>query len=458
MVNMTIEELVKGYKNQEYSPVEITNKHLDQCRIYNAEYNAFITICEESALSEAKRIEATMMNNRGEHGILQAVPISYKDSIDTKGMRTTNGSLIHKNRIATEDANVVKVLKENGALNLGKNNMYEYGFGITSDNPFYGPVKNPWNTDYMAGGSSGGSAAAVAANLSMASIGTDTAGSIRVPAACCGVIGLKPTYNLIPMYGVMPLSWTLDHVGPITKTVSDLNIVMEALTKRPYKKSGKEDIKGLKIGVPDQHFNEGINEEVREIYQKALEDFERLGAELVAINMPFATESIDIATTIATAEVGYTHNELIKTSLDLYGEGAKETFDKSRSISSFEYIEALKKREIMSHKVSELYESIDVIATPTLPVPTTKLGESEVDFGHSKEKVGDCMIRYTCLFDITGHPALSLPCGITNDSMPVSLQLISNHYQEDVLMNAAHMYEKYYLNDFYQLRNSLTSH
>lgn len=457
MVNMTIEELVNGYKNKKYSPVEITKEHLNQSKIYNTEFNAFITICEENALSEAKRIEANMMNNRGENAVLQAVPISYKDSIDTKGIRTTNGSLIDKDRIPTEDAHVVKLLKEAGALNIGKANMYEYGFGITSDNPFYGPVKNPWNTDYMAGGSSGGSAAAVAANLSMASIGTDTAGSIRVPAACCGVVGLKPTYDLIEMNGIMPLSWTLDHVGPITKNVKDLNILMKALTKKPYNPLNNEDIKGLKIGVPNQHFNEGIDEEIQEIYHKALKDFEKLGAELVAVDMPYAKESIDVATTIGTAEVGYTHRELRKTSIDLYGEGAKETFEKSLSMSSFSYIEALKRREDMMHQLTRLYEKIDVLATPTLPVPTTKLGVSEVQIGHKKEKVADCMIRYTCLFDITGHPALTLPCGVTKNSMPVGLQLVANHYREDLLMKTAYTYEKNYLTDFYEVRNSLTS-
>ncbi|MFD2924804.1 amidase [Halobacillus naozhouensis] len=454
MINMTIKELLEGYKSKMFSPVEVTRDYLDKIKNYNPQYNAFITVTEETALSSAYRIEENIMSNQ-EIGILQGVPISYKDSIDTKGIKTTSGSLINKNRIPTEDANVVKMLNKSGVVNLGKANMYEFGTGITSDNPFYGSIKNPWNTRYMAGGSSGGSAAAVAANLSMASIGTDAGGSIRVPSACCGVVGLKPTYDLIQMDGIMPLSWTLDHVGPITRNVEDLAIIMEALTKKPNVELGRDDLQDLKIGIPNQYFNEKIDEEVREIYQKAIREFEKLGVNFIAVDIPFASESINVASTIATAEAGYMHKDLRKTSLDLYGEAARETFTRSQSISSFEYIAALKSRDYMNQKLTELYEDIDILLTPTLPALTTKLGVDEVQFGKEKEKVGDCMIRYTCLFDITGHPALSIPCGATKNSMPVGLQLVANHFREDLLIKTAYFYEKEYLTDFYKKKNEI---
>ncbi|WP_243646953.1 amidase [Scopulibacillus darangshiensis] len=453
---MAIKELVDGYRSKRFSPVEITKDYLKQIKAADRTFNIFITVTEEIALNQAEIAERKVMAGDG-LDILQGVPFSYKDSIDTKGIRTTNGSLVDKNRIPSKDAKVIKILNDVGAVNLGKTNMYEYAFGITSDNPFYGPVRNPWDTRLTAGGSSGGSAAAVAANLCMGSIGTDTAGSIRVPSSCCGVVGLKPTYGLIDMKGITPLSWSLDHAGPIARNVTDLALVMEALTNKPFGKSCIPDIKGMRVGIPKQHFNERIAVEIRQIYHKAVLEFERLGAVLVEIDLPFAAEALGVASTVATAEVGYVHKDRMKSSINLYSDGAKKVFKTSQSISSFSYIEAMNKREKMSHQLTELYNYIDVIVTPTLPAIPTEIGANEVQFPEEREDVEDCMIRFTCLFNITGHPTLSIPCGLTDKSIPVGLQIIANHHREDLLLRAAFTYEQTALLDFYSKRDMIFS-
>jgi aspartyl-tRNA(Asn)/glutamyl-tRNA(Gln) amidotransferase subunit A len=313
-------------------------------------------------------------------------------------------------------------------------------------------------TEVNAGGSSGGSAVAVAANLCMGSIGTDTAGSIRVLAACCGVVGLKPTYGLIDMNGIMPLSWSLDHTGPIARNVQDLALIMESITRRPYQKAyGSSDIKGMRIGIPKQYFNERMDADVENNYYEALKVFENLGANVIEVDVEFAYESINVAHTLATAEVGYVHREFIKSSLNYYSEGAKELFSKSKSISSHDYFESLNAREKMTSTLIELFNTVDIIVTPTMPVVPTNISLTTVQFNSEKESVDDCLIRFPSLFNITGHPALSIPCGLSTNSLPIGLQMIANHNREDLLLKAAFSFEQSTLFDFYRKRDNRCS-
>ena len=243
VINKSIREIINGYRDKEFSPVEILEEYVKQIKTHNPKLNAFITVNEEKAFQQAARSARKILDNE-DIGLLEGIPISYKDSIDTKGIVTTSGSSIHKNRVPENNALVVQLLQAEGAVNLGKTNMFEFGFGITSKNPFFGDIGNPWNDSVTAGGSSGGSAVAVAANLCMGSIGTDTGGSIRVPSSCCGVVGLKPTHNLINTHGIS-LSNTIDHIGPIARNVEDLAIIMEAITKKPFEKKCIPDIRGI---------------------------------------------------------------------------------------------------------------------------------------------------------------------------------------------------------------------
>lgn len=449
---LTIKELMEGYKNKLFSPTEITKWYMERIKKLDPKMHSYITVTEEKAFYQAKKAE--MMINSGEvRGSLLGVPISYKDSIDTEGILTTSGSIIDEKRIPTENAEVVTMLEREGSILLGKNNMYEYAFGITSENPFFGDVINPWNKNKTAGGSSGGSAAAVAANLCLGSIGTDTAGSIRVPAACCGVVGLKPTYNLVSMKGMTPLSWTLDHAGPIAGNIEDTAIIMQTLTGIPYTTTGLNGLSGMRIGLPTHYFNENMDDEVKKMYEKAVQHMIDLGAAIVEVDTSFLSDVVSIATTLGTSEVGVVHKERIQSAIHLYSEGAQKTFEKSRLISAYDYLNALQKRAEWTRRVSEIFLDVDVMITPAMPIATADLQTEEVTIGGQNESLGDCMIRYTSLFNITGHPALSIPFGLTEPGVPLGLQLIANHNREDLLFRAGYTYEQYALTSFYSERH-----
>ncbi|KOR81825.1 hypothetical protein AM232_19275 [Bacillus sp. FJAT-21352] len=449
---LTIKELMEGYKNKLFSPTEITKWYIERIKKLNPKMHSYITVTEEKAFYQAKKAE--MIINSGEvRGGLLGVPISYKDSIDTEGILTTSGSIIDEKRIPTENAEVVTMLEREGSILLGKNNMYEYAFGITSQNPFFGDVINPWNKNKTAGGSSGGSAAAVAANLCLGSIGTDTAGSIRVPAACCGVVGMKPTYNLVSMKGMTPLSWTLDHAGPIAGNIEDTAIIMQTLTGIPYTTTGLNGLSGMRIGLPTHYFNENMDDEVKKMYEKAVQHMIDLGAAIVEVDTSFLMDVVSIATTLGTSEVGVVHKERIQSAILLYSEGAQKTFEKSRLISAYDYLNALQKRAEWTRRVSEIFLDVDVMITPAMPIATADVQTEEVTIGGQDESLGDCMIRYTSLFNITGHPALSIPFGLTEPGIPLGLQLIANHNREDLLFRAGYAYEQSALSSFYSERH-----
>lgn len=455
MIDMTIKQLLESYKTKQLSPLEVTKEYINRIQTCDSELHTYITVNEKSALNQAKIAEQKIMVD-GELLPLLGIPLSYKDNIETNALRTTNGSQIDKDFVPSKNATVVNRLNQAGAINLGKVNLYEYAFGITSDNPFYGTVKNPWNREYMAGGSSSGSAASVAAYLCVGSIGTDTAGSIRVPSSCCGVVGLKPTFNLISTHGVMPLSWTLDHVGPIARNVEDLSFILSALTSKKYEVYCKTDMRGMRIGIPKQYFNERIDEEVRSSYHDAIKLLEQMGAIVIELDMPDFDNPIKVTSKIATAEVGYVHASRRLSSLHLYGEGASEVFKRSEQISAHQYMGALKKKESITHEMKILFEEVDVIVTPTLPVGPTIIGEQKVTISGETESVDDCMIRYTCIFDVTGLPALTIPCGLTSAGLPIGLQFIANHNREDILIHAAYSYEQETLGSLYESRKNIS--
>lgn len=454
MERMTIERLLKGYRQKEFSPVEVTRKFLDSIEVHNDRLNAYITVSVEKALNQAEIAEKKYVSGE-QTGRIEGIPLSYKDMIDTKEIKTTYGSSIDQDHIPSEDAAIVHQLQLQGAVNLGKANLHEYAFGITSNNPFYGPVRNPWNSEYTAGGSSGGSGAAVASYLGLASIGTDTAGSIRIPASSCGVVGLKPTYGYLDAAGVKHLSWSMDHIGPLTNHVSDLATMMEAITGQSFVDYCREDVKGLRIGVPKNYFNEQLDDEVETLYHQALTKLEDMGAVLLDVDIPFTGEDLQLVSTLVSAEAGYVHQDSMKTSMDKFGTDVKAVLEFSQSISSLAYIEALKKRENKKHAFDQLLKNIDVLATPTLPTTPKKVGVNIVTIRGKKEDILTCMIRNTSVFNLTGHPALSIPCGLTSKQLPVGLQLVGGFYRERRLMHVAYAFEQQHLQDFYAKRDAL---
>lgn len=456
MDHLTMEELIKGYEQKNFSPVEVTKEYVKKIKAAQPSLNAFITITEELALQQAEIAEKQLMYG-ADLGLLHGVPFSYKDLIHTKGIRTTNGSQIDKDFIPDENAAVVKTLNKEGAINLGKTNMYEYAFDIRSDNPFYGAVKNPWDIKRMAGGSSSGAGAALAANLSMGAIGTDTGGSIRVPAACNGIVGLKPTHNLVNNSGMTPISWTLDHAGPMTRNVSDLALVMEALTGHAYRHSCKEDVRGLKIGVPTT-YSKRVDPEVMELFNQALDTLENSGAILIEVDMSFVKDTVEMIFTICQAEGGYEHKDRMASSLDLYSDAVRGVLAASHSITFLQYMEMMEKRARYINELNQLFQTVDVIATPTQPVPATLFGQDDVEFNNGETEIlYNCVTRFTRLLDITGHPAISVPSGLTKDMLPAGLQLIAGHYEENILIRAAYTFEQASLADFYKKRSDICS-
>lgn len=453
MENLTVQNIVNGYKEKRFSPVEITNYYLNRIE-KNQDLNAYITVLQEQAMDQAKIAEHKMMAGLL-LGKLEGVPISYKDNLYTKGIRSTSGSKIHQDFIPDYNAFVVDKLQSAGTINLGKVNMHEYAFGITSNNPFYGPVKNPWNRAYTPGGSSGGSGAAVAADLCAVSIGTDTGGSVRIPASSCGIVGLKPTFGSIDMSGTKKLAWTLDHIGPLTKDVTDLAFMMEVLTNEDYSDVLNEDIRGVRIGVPRNYFTDRIDEDVLRLYNEALKNLESLGAILIDVDVPFKEEDSAAVLTLAVSEAGFIHRENIKSQLDNFGPDVKQILASSKEIQAMDYIYSLKKTEEVKEGFNELFKTIDVLATPSLAIMPQKIGVDDIIVGGQQEDVFSATIRYPSVFNVSGHPALSIPCGTNKDNLPVGLQLAGANYNEKKLVHVAYAFEQIFLKEFYKERNKV---
>lgn len=444
----TVKELLNGYKNKQFSPVEITKEYLERAK--SEKLNAYIAVTEDIALAQAEIAEDRWLN--GSARILEGIPISYKDNIYTKDIPTTSGSKIDQDFIPNYNASVVDSLNQSGTIMTGKVNMHEFAFGITNNNPFYGAAKNPWNPEKIPGGSSGGSAVSVATDLCVASIGTDTGGSVRIPAASCGLVGLKPTRNLIKGSGITPLSWTLDHIGPITKNIDDLLLIMNGIVNNEVYAINHLDIKNLNIGIPTNFFNERIEEEVLQFYTNAIEQFERLGAKIIKIEVPGAEEAMDLTFTLAISEAGYTHKEQIQSNINVYGDDVKQILGLSTSISAPQYISALKRQNKLAKKLDDTFNQIDILLTPTLPALPKDIGQEEIVIENEAEPIFDCMNRYTNYFNITGNPAITIPTGISNCGLPVGIQLVGAKQNDSLIMQVAKVYEENYLEDFYQQR------
>ncbi len=450
MKNLTIQEMKDRFQKKELSPVEVTRDHLERIET-NSHLNAFITVTSEQAIKQAEIAEKKYLAGE-QTGILEGIPISYKDNLYTKGVRTTSGSKIDENFVPDTDAGIVTKLRREGAINLGKVNMHEYAFGITSNNPFYGAVKNPWDPEYTPGGSSGGSGSAVAASLGVASIGTDTAGSIRIPAASTGIVGLKPTHSLVDATNVKHISWTLDHIGPLTKNMSDLGIMMDAMIGANYSDALTEDIRGLRIGVPKNYFNELIAGETADLFQKALEKLESLDAILIEIDIPFSPEDLALSFSIGIAEAGLVHERSISEALDTFGPDVKASLEFSHTITALDYMKALKRKQELFNDFENVFKKVDVIATPTMPDTTKKIGEEEVTIDGIKDSTFNTMIRIPAVFNLTGQPALSIPCGLASNGLPVGLQLAAAAFDEKTLLRAGFAYEQAFLRSFYEQR------
>ena len=439
-------------RRKEISPVDLVESALERIERLNPALNAFLTVVAEPARREAQRAEREFRRRGKSQGLLCGIPISLKDNFCTRGIRTTAGSKILEKFVPEYDSEVAIRLSHAGAILLGKTNMHEFAYGITNDNPHYGPTRNPWNRERITGGSSGGSAAAVAAGMGFAATGTDTGGSIRIPAALCGVAGLKPTFGLVSVAGVVPLAASLDHAGPIARSVTDACILLEAMTGNYPKGARSPDFRKLRrnrpprfrLGWPNEYFFERVDSEVREAIDAAAKCFESLGARIEQISLLHLAESADAGTNIALAEATHYHESqgYFPARAAEYGGDVRRRLEQGRDVRATDYLRALEAKSRIEGDFDVAFERVDAIIAPTLPIAAPRLGESEVTIGGEKETVRSALVRLNRPANVTGHPALSIPCGFTRAGLPVGLQMIGPRWGEARLLALALAYEE----------------
>ncbi|HEY1660614.1 MAG TPA: amidase [Candidatus Sulfotelmatobacter sp.] len=444
----TITETAPRLRRKELSPLELTRDCLERIEKLNPALNAFITVTAESALEEARQAEHEIMRGQW-RGPLHGVPIALKDLIDTAGVPTTAGSALDRDRLLTEDAEVVRRLRRAGAVILGKNNLHEFAYGGSSLVSFFGDVHNPRNPSCIAGGSSGGSAAAVAAGLCYASIGTDTAGSIRLPAALCGCVGLKPTYGRVSARGVIPLSWSLDHVGPLTACVSDAAIMLRAIAGydalegsspdvpvEDYVSGLKESVGALRVGVPRTYFFDDLDEEVKAAVEVALNEIRSLPVEVREVKM-----DVPIDRTVQLAESYAYHAESVARAPELYQAETLRRIRAGEKITAAEYILRRREMDEARQRVRDVFSDVDLVVTPTTPMPAPAID----DLKRNPDALRPAelkLLRNTRPFNVWGLPAISVPCGVAKSGLPIGLQIAGAPWREEMVLRLASVYEK----------------
>ena len=471
ITELTVCELQEKLKNKELTVTEITKAYTDRIEEKEKDVQAFVTTLTEEANKKAQEVE-DKINNGEITGEFAGIPIGIKDNICTKGVKTTCSSKMLENFVSPYDATVMDKLNSENLINLGKLNMDEFAMGGSTEYSYFKKTRNPWNLNKVPGGSSGGSAAAVAARMVPWALGSDTGGSIRQPASFCGVVGLKPTYGLVSRYGLVAFASSLDQIGPITKDVRDcatlLNLIAGhdekdttsiEIEKKDYTKALKNDVKGLKIAVPKEFFGEGINAEVKETLEKAIETYKELGAEVEEISLDVAKYSLATYYIIACAEassnlgrfdgIRYTYRTPeFKNLRDLYKKSRSEGFGpevKRRIIlgtyvlSSGYYDAYYKKaqqvRTLVMNEFNKVFEKYDVILTPTSPTVA-------FDIGSKSNNPLEMYLADICTVsvNIAGLPGISVPCGVDNEGMPIGMQLIGNKFCEETILNAAYTF------------------
>ncbi|MFZ3341299.1 MAG: amidase [Terriglobales bacterium] len=448
-MHSTIESLSRRIRAREISPTELTHDCLDRIAKLNPKLNAFITVLAESALEEARRAEQEIF--RGKYrGPLHGIPLGLKDILDTAGVRTTAASALFKERLPKQDAEVVRRLRADGAIILGKQNLHEFAYGGSSLISFCGEVHNPWDTERVAGGSSGGSAASVASGMGLAAVGTDTAGSVRLPAAYCGVVGLKPTYGRISTRGVVPLSQSLDHVGPITNSVCDAGLMLQVLAGyeagdpasvdvpvTDYTCDLDELLPGVRIGVPRAFFFENLDSEVAGAVERAIQVFRELGADIRdEVVLEVSTDR-----TLASAEAWAYHERFVARSPELYQPATLARIKSGEKISDEDVLRARQELGASRQAIGKIFEEVDVLLTPTVPIPPPRIADLMKD-PENLRPAELIMLRNARPFNVWGIPAISVPCGFTKDGMPIGLQLAAAAWREDVVLRAACAYER----------------
>lgn len=441
-------------QRREISPVETTEAVLDRVDKIDRQLNSFITLLRDQALDQARAAEQEIANGQY-RGPLHGIPIALKDLYYTKGIRTTAGSKILSDFIPTYDATVVSRLQDAGAILIGKLNMHEFARGATNSSSLIGACYNPWDTLRVTGGSSGGSGAAVAAGLCYGALGSDTGGSIRIPAAFCGIVGLKPTYGRVSRHGVFPLSWSLDHVGPMTRTVTDAALMLQTIaghdrqdpTTRAavvpdYTAPLTEDIEGVRLGIPQEFYFEQLDSEVSESVRAAIQTLERAGAHTEEISLPLSQYAGAAGRIISLTEAAEIHEPFLKTRLADYSPDVRAGFLTGQLILGKHYIKAQRLRSLIRQEMAAALQRVDALITPTVPIPAPRIGQTTIDIGQEHLETLWALSRLTRPANLTGFPAISVPCGFTQDGLPIGLQLTGRPFAEASILQIAYAYEQ----------------
>ncbi|HSW40859.1 MAG TPA: amidase [Acidobacteriota bacterium] len=445
---LTIHALAPLLRRKKLSPVELTRFFLERISFLQPSINAYITVTSELAMTQARKAEKEIV--RGKYrGTLHGIPIALKDLFHTRGIRTTAGSGLLKRFIPKKNAVVVDRLLESGCVILGKTNMHEFAYGPTNVHSYFGPVRNPWDTGRMSGGSSGGSAAAVISAQALAALGTDTGGSVRIPAAACGCVGFKPTFGRVPMDGVIPLSFTLDHAGPLSRCVMDAAYLFAVMAKaspessfpRSIEREVGKGIKALRIGIPRQYFFDRLHPEVRRAVLEAVPVFDRLGATVTEMDLRGLEETARIAAEITGDEAVAYHLDRMGKKAGSYTEDVMNRLQLNRNSTAAAYIAALQALGTYRQRLDSALETVDLIMAPTLPVAAPALDQTEVTTGRSREDVRFALLKLTRPGNLSGLPAISLPCGFTSGGLPVGLQLMGRRGDDVTVLRAAFSYE-----------------
>jgi aspartyl-tRNA(Asn)/glutamyl-tRNA(Gln) amidotransferase subunit A len=452
---LTIAEAARRIGRKELSPVELTHAALERIERLNPRLNAFITVLQEQAMAAARAAEKEMMAGQ-RRGPLHGIPIGLKDLCATKGVRTTAGSKILRDYIPAEDATVAARLAEAGAILLGKLHMNEFAYGPDGDNGHYGRARNPWNVECITGGSSSGSAVAVAVSLCLGALGTDTGGSIRIPSALCGIAGIKPTYGRVSRYGITPLSWSLDHAGPMAKTVEDTAILLQAMAgydakdpssaPRPvpdYVGALSEDVRGLRIGMPREYFYEALDPEVENAVRQAIAVVHGLGASIHEVSWPSLRYATLAALIIVLAEASAFHDAWIRSRAQDYHPDIALRLKWGLLLPASAYLKAQQLRALICKEMARLWTEVDVLMVPATVLAAPQPSTTQVRLGTRAMSTREAILRLMRPFNLTGSPAMSIPCGFTSTGLPIGLQIAGKAFDEATVLRLAHAYEQH---------------
>jgi aspartyl-tRNA(Asn)/glutamyl-tRNA(Gln) amidotransferase subunit A len=428
---VTILEAGKALRSHQISCFELTNRCLDHITKLNPRLNAFLTITHESARLRAQELDRELASGR-DRGPLHGIPIAHKDLIWTKGVRTTSGSKLFADYVPNSNAQVVEKLNDAGVVMVGKTGLHELAYGITSDNPHFGTIRNPRNPEHIPGGSSGGSGVAVATGMALMATGTDTGGSIRIPASYCGVVGIKPTYGLVSVSGVQPLGFSLDHIGPLTTTVGDARVSLDAMADSARRKPGPASIRQIRVGVPENYYFTQVAPEVQEAVHNAAKRAEGLGARVTPVQVPDIETFNAASRVILLSEAAALYEPYMDRQSEI-GLDVRALLYQGRLVPATDYVNAQRLRKVLANEFRALFRAIDCLFTPATPITAPRIGQREVEISGETLDTRLATTRFARAFNALGFPALVMPCGETPEGMPIGLQIVGRPFEENLL-------------------------